>query len=76
MTAVNRKALALMEYLIRYIEKNGYQPRFKEMAAALKVTQVVLFKHLRALDKADYIRLTGRERAIAIIGFGFTAGQD
>jgi repressor LexA len=46
-----------MDYLVGFLNKNGYSPSFEEIASSLKLTSLAtVHKHLSTLEKKGFIR--------------------
>jgi repressor LexA len=55
--ALTKRQKEVLNYLVGFINKNGYSPSFEEIAHALKLTSLAtVHKHLSTLEKKGYIR--------------------
>ena len=55
--ALTKRQKEVLNYLVGFINKNGYSPSFEEIARALKLTSLAtVHKHLSTLEKKGYIR--------------------
>ena len=50
--ALTKRQKEVLNYLVGFINKNGYSPSFEEIAHALKLTSLAtVHKHLSTLEK-------------------------
>ncbi|NOQ51225.1 MAG: transcriptional repressor LexA [Desulfuromonadaceae bacterium] len=58
------------DFIVRYLEQQGYAPTLQEIAAHLKVRgNLGVIRHLRALEKKGFLRrATGSSRGIVLLG--------
>src|SRR5271156_4700568 len=55
--ALTKRQKEVLNYLVGFINKNGYSPSFEEIAHALKLTSLAtVHKHLTTLEKKGFIR--------------------
>src|ERR1700740_2195260 len=55
--ALTKRQKEVLDYLIGFLNKNGYSPSFEEIAHALKLTSLAtVHKHLSTLEKKGFIR--------------------
>src|ERR1700723_4455440 len=55
--ALTKRQKEVLNYLVGFLDKNGYSPSFEEIARALKLTSLAtVHKHLSTLEKKNYIR--------------------
>ena len=55
--ALTKRQKEVLNYLVAFINKNGYSPSFEEIARALKLTSLAtVHKHLSTLEKKGFIR--------------------
>jgi repressor LexA len=55
--ALTKRQKEVLNYLVSFINKNGYSPSFEEIAHALKLTSLAtVHKHLSTLEKKGFIR--------------------
>jgi repressor LexA len=55
--ALTKRQKEVLNYLVGFINKNGYSPSFEEIAHALKLTSLAtVHKHLSTLEKKGFIR--------------------
>jgi repressor LexA len=54
---LTKRQKEVLNYLVAFMNKNGYSPSFEEIARALKLTSLAtVHKHLSTLEKKNYIR--------------------
>jgi repressor LexA len=54
---LTKRQKEVLNYLVGFLNKNGYSPSFEEIAHALKLTSLAtVHKHLSTLEKKGYIR--------------------
>ena len=54
---LTKRQKEVLNYLVAFMNKNGYSPSFEEIAHALKLTSLAtVHKHLSTLEKKNYIR--------------------
>src|SRR5215472_8101785 len=55
--ALTKRQKEVLNYLVGFINKNGYSPSFEEIAKALKLSSLAtVHKHLATLEKKGFIR--------------------
>jgi repressor LexA len=55
--ALTKRQKEVLNYLVGFLDKNGYSPSFEEIAHALKLTSLAtVHKHLSTLEKKGFIR--------------------
>src|ERR1700753_300950 len=55
--ALTKRQKEVLNYLVGFINKNGYSPSFEEIAHALKLTSLAtVHKHLSTLEKKGFVR--------------------
>lgn len=55
--ALTKRQKEVLNYLVGFLNKNGYSPSFEEIAHALKLTSLAtVHKHLSTLEKKGFIR--------------------
>jgi repressor LexA len=55
--ALTKRQKEVLNYLVSFINKNGYSPSFEEIAHSLKLTSLAtVHKHLSTLEKKGFIR--------------------
>ncbi|HEY6467724.1 MAG TPA: transcriptional repressor LexA [Candidatus Acidoferrales bacterium] len=67
--ALTKRQKEVLNYLVGFINKNGYSPSFEEIAHALKLTSLAtVHKHLSTLEKKNFIRRGyNQSRSIEVI---------
>src|SRR6202042_993408 len=67
--ALTKRQKEVLNYLVGFINKNGYSPSFEEIARALKLTSLAtVHKHLSTLEKKGYIRRgLNQSRSIEVV---------
>src|SRR5271155_3834027 len=54
---LTKRQKEVLNYLVGFMNKNGYSPSFEEIARALKLTSLAtVHKHLSTLEKKGFIR--------------------
>ena len=54
---LTKRQKEVLNYLVAFMNKNGYSPSFEEIARALKLTSLAtVHEHLSTLEKKSYIR--------------------
>src|ERR1700730_9090234 len=57
MVALTKRQKEVLNYLVGFLNKNGYSPSFEEIARALKLTSLAtVHKHLSTLERKGFIR--------------------
>jgi repressor LexA len=57
MMALTKRQKDVLNYLVTFINKNGYSPSFEEVGRAMKLTSLAtVHKHLSTLEKKGFIR--------------------
>ena len=66
--ALTKRQKEVFDYLVTFLNKNGYSPSFEEIAHALKLTSLAtVHKHLSTLEKKGFLRRGyNRSRSIEI----------
>ena len=66
---LTKRQKEVLNYLVGFINKNGYSPSFEEIAHAMKLTSLAtVHKHLSTLDKKGFIRRGyNQSRSIEVI---------
>ena len=55
--SLTKRQKEVLNYLVSFLNKNGYAPSFEEIAHALKLTSLAtVHKHLSTLEKKGFIR--------------------
>jgi repressor LexA len=55
--ALTRRQKELMDFLVDFINKNGYSPSYEEIASGLKLASLAtVHKHIQALQSKNYLR--------------------
>jgi repressor LexA len=55
--ALTKRQKEVLNYLVSFINKNGYSPSFEEIARSMKLTSLAtVHKHLSTLEKKGFIR--------------------
>ena len=55
--ALTKRQKEVLNYLVGFLNKNGYSPSFEEIAHAMKLTSLAtVHKHLSTLEKKGFIR--------------------
>src|SRR5271156_168631 len=55
--ALTKRQKEVLNYLVGFINKNGYSPSFEEIARALKLTSLAtVHKHISTLERKGFIR--------------------
>ena len=55
--ALTKRQKEVLDYLVSFLNKNGYSPSFEEMAKGLKLTSLAtVHKHLTTLERKGYVR--------------------
>jgi repressor LexA len=67
--ALTKRQKEVLDYLVGFLNKNGYSPSFEEIAHALKLTSLAtVHKHLSTLEKKSFIRRGyNQSRSIEVI---------
>jgi repressor LexA len=67
--ALTKRQKEVLNYLVSFLNKNGYSPSFEEIAHALKLTSLAtVHKHLSTLEKKGFIRRGyNQSRSIEVI---------
>jgi repressor LexA len=67
--ALTKRQKEVLDYLVAFLNKNGYSPSFEEIAHALKLTSLAtVHKHLSTLEKKGFLRRGyNRSRSIEIM---------
>lgn len=71
---------ALLYYICRHVERNGFQPSTRDMGVAFGITCQAVYDRLSGLDRAGLVRLgrehrRGHSRALQITDAGWEAAQ-
>src|ERR1700730_9626606 len=54
---LTKRQKEVLNYLVGFLNKNGYSPSFEEIAHAMKLTSLAtVHKHLQTLEKKGFIR--------------------
>ena len=55
--ALTKRQKEVLDYLVSFINKNGYSPSFEEIARAMKLTSLAtVHKHLSTLETKGFVR--------------------
>lgn len=55
--ALTKRQKEVLDYLVGFLNKNGYSPSFEEIAHALKLTSLAtVHKHLSTLERKGFVR--------------------
>src|SRR5271168_3380581 len=55
--ALTKRQKEVLNYLVGFINKNGYSPSFEEIARAMKLTSLAtVHKHLSTLETKGFVR--------------------
>lgn len=55
--SLTKRQKEVLDYLVSFLNKNGYSPSFEEMAKGLKLTSLAtVHKHLSTLERKGYVR--------------------
>ena len=55
--ALTKRQKEVLDYLVNFLNKNGYSPSFEEIAHALKLTSLAtVHKHLSTLERKGFVR--------------------
>src|ERR1700732_5045548 len=55
--ALTKRQKEVLNYLVGFLNKNGYSPSFEEIAHALKLTSLAtVHKHLSTLERKGFVR--------------------
>ena len=67
--ALTKRQKEVLNYLVGFLNKNGYSPSFEEIARAMKLTSLAtVHKHLSTLEKKGFIRRGyNQSRSIEIV---------
>ena len=67
--ALTKRQKEVLNYLVAFLNKNGYSPSFEEIGHALKLTSLAtVHKHLSTLEKKGFIRRGyNQSRSIEVI---------
>ena len=67
--ALTKRQKEVLNYLVGFLNKNGYSPSFEEIAHAMKLTSLAtVHKHLQTLEKKGFIRRGyNQSRSIEVI---------
>ncbi|MCS6951581.1 MAG: transcriptional repressor LexA [Bryobacterales bacterium] len=61
--ALTRRQKEVLDFIVRFIEENGYSPSYEEVARGLNLASLAtVHKHIRALEAKHYLRC-GRNRS-------------
>lgn len=66
------RQLELLDYIVSYLARHGYQPSRREMADHCDVSVGAVQKRLEALARHGLVRLTGLDRALCLPRFSFS----
>jgi SOS-response transcriptional repressor LexA len=73
LTEPSDKQLALLRWIIKYLQRHGFQPSRKEMAKHFGCYQNAIQHHLKVLHQFGFVQLNDeRERALIIPGIEIT----
>lgn len=75
MREIGQRQLELYTFLLDFIEKNGFQPNAREIAAGLRISTKTALSRLNELQEMGYVTLPVRphDRAIRLHFVGFKA---
>lgn len=67
--ALTRRQKQVLDFLIHFINRNGYSPSFEEMATGLQLSSLAtVHKHLQVLEKKGFIRRRyNQSRSVEVI---------
>ncbi|HVA00109.1 MAG TPA: transcriptional repressor LexA [Terriglobia bacterium] len=67
--ALTRRQKEVLDFLIHFINRNGYSPSFEEMAKGLRLSSLAtVHKHLQVLEKKGFIRRRyNQSRSVEVI---------
>lgn len=71
--AASQKRLDIVELVVAHVERYGYQPSLREMAAALGVTRNAVACRLKALEALGLLERAGRDRGLRLLNVRFKA---
>lgn len=55
--ALTRRQKEVLDFIVRFIEENGYSPSYEEVARGLQLSSLAtVHKHIRALEAKHYLR--------------------
>lgn len=55
--ALTRRQKEVLDFIIGFVEENGYSPSYEELAGGLKLASVAtVHKHIQALESRGYVR--------------------
>lgn len=64
---LTEKQKAILLFIKEGVEKDGYQPSFRDIAEELKITVSAVRSHLLYTEKKGFIELTGKGRGIKFL---------
>ncbi len=69
--ALTRRQKQVLDYLVRFIDRQGYSPSFEEIAEGLGLSSVAtVHKHLDTLERKGFIRRGyNRSRSVEVVAF-------
>lgn len=70
---LTERQIEVWRYIVHHVEEYGYQPTQVEIGHACGVTKRAIFFHLKKLEQAGYLTMTGEERAIKLHWVKFAA---
>ncbi|HTS69096.1 MAG TPA: transcriptional repressor LexA [Terriglobia bacterium] len=67
--ALTRRQKQVFDFLVRFINGNGYSPSFEEIGAGLKLSSLAtVHKHMQTLEKKGFIRrLHNQSRSVEVV---------
>lgn len=73
MDKLTEKQSNVINFIVKYLETNGFQPSLREIATFLKCGVPNVYQHLHAIEKKGYIKIpeSGSARAIMLNGYLF-----
>lgn len=76
MKGLTERQRQTLQFIESYIDRHGFAPTVREVAAHLEITTKGAHDHLRALERKSYIRRSNRRsRAIAVMRAGAEAPE-
>ena len=55
--ALTRRQKEVLDYIVNFVEENGYSPSYEELAHGLSLASVAtVHKHIEALERRHYLR--------------------
>src|SRR6202167_5289332 len=67
--ALTKRQKEVLDFLVTFLNKNGYSPSFEEIARSLKLTSLAtVHKHISTLERKGFVRRAyNQSRSIEIV---------